>query len=121
MVGSTPVCVDLSRFACNLVHMAASSLPTSLHSDRPHELAPGTLLRGLPVVAGVAYAPVICPGRHPLLDGIDELPDIDEADRAAEAARFGAAASAVAERLRERAAHATGAASEVLAATAALA
>ena len=39
----------------------------------------------------------------------------------AEAARFGAAATAVADRLRDRAAHATGAASEVLAATAALA
>jgi phosphotransferase system enzyme I (PtsI) len=47
--------------------------------------------------------------------------DLDESDRPAEAARFAAAATAVANRLRDRAAHATGAASEVLAATATLA
>jgi phosphotransferase system enzyme I (PtsI) len=47
--------------------------------------------------------------------------DIDDADRPAEAARFEAAATAVATRLRDRAARATGAASEVLAATATLA
>jgi phosphoenolpyruvate-protein phosphotransferase (PTS system enzyme I) len=101
--------------------MTASSAPTSLPPDHPHEPPIGRVLRGVPVVAGVGYAPVIRPGRHPLLAGVDELPDVDDADRAAEAARFGAAACAVAERLRERAAHATGAASEVLAATAALA
>jgi phosphoenolpyruvate-protein phosphotransferase (PTS system enzyme I) len=95
--------------------MTASSPPTS----RPPTA--GTVLHGVPVVPGVAYAPVIRPGRPPLVEGIDGLPGIDEPDRAAEAGRFGAAASAVAERLRDRAAHATGAASEVLAATAALA
>jgi phosphotransferase system enzyme I (PtsI) len=75
----------------------------------------------VPVVAGVGYAPVIRPGRLPVMDGIDALPDVDESQRPAEAARFTAAASTVAERLRERAQHATGAASEVLAATAGLA
>jgi phosphotransferase system enzyme I (PtsI) len=47
--------------------------------------------------------------------------DIDEPARATEAARFSAAAAAVANRLRDRAGRATGAASEVLAATATLA
>ena len=49
------------------------------------------------------------------------MADIEESDRQAEAGRFAAAATAVANRLRDRAAHATGAASEVLAATATLA
>lgn len=80
----------------------------------------GTVLHGVPVVAGVQYAPVIRPGKPPQIDpGADA--DLDEADRAAEGERFSAAAATVAERLRERAAHATGSASEVLAATATLA
>ncbi|MBY0285907.1 MAG: phosphoenolpyruvate--protein phosphotransferase [Mycobacteriaceae bacterium] len=91
--------------------MTASSANTSLLS--------GTALRGVPVVPGVAYAPVIRPGRLPT--AIDDAGDVAEPDRPAEAARFAAAASAVAARLRDRAAHATGAASEVLAATATLA
>ncbi|MDV3133478.1 phosphoenolpyruvate--protein phosphotransferase [Mycobacterium sp. 29Ha] len=91
--------------------MTASSTNTSL--------LPGTALRGVPVVPGVAYAPVIRPGRLPT--SIDDAGDVAEPDRPAEAARFAAAASAVATRLRDRAAHATGAASEVLAATATLA
>lgn len=77
------------------------------------------MLRGVPVVPGVQYAPVIRPGRPPVVD--DTAVDISEPDRSAEAARFSAAATAVATRLRDRAAHATGAASEVLAATATLA
>lgn len=74
------------------------------------------------MVPGVRYAPVIRPGRPPLVDSVD-VPDaaLAEADRTAEAGRFRAAATAVAERLRNRAAHATGAAAEVLAATATLA
>jgi phosphotransferase system enzyme I (PtsI) len=79
------------------------------------------VLRGVPVVAGVQYAPVIRPGSLPVVDGAAADALIDEADRPAEAARLGAAATAVATRLRDRAAHATGAASEVLAATATLA
>ncbi|MGZ8807951.1 MAG: putative PEP-binding protein, partial [Mycobacterium sp.] len=92
--------------------MSASSPSTSLSS--------GTALFGVPVVPGVAYAPVIRPGRPPAL-GDEATGDVAESDRSAEAARFTAAAAAVASRLRDRAAHATGAASEVLAATATLA
>ncbi len=80
----------------------------------------GTVLHGVPVVPGVQYAPVIRPGRLPEVD-TDTGEEITEAERPAEGARFTAAAAAVAERLRDRAAHATGSASEVLAATATLA
>ncbi len=101
--------------------MTASSPPTSRPSaSAPAEPTAGTVLRGVPVVAGVQYAPVIRPGRMPAVDAASG-PDIEEGDRPAEAARFGAAATAVSARLRDRAAHATGAASEVLAATATLA
>ncbi|WP_420371943.1 phosphoenolpyruvate--protein phosphotransferase [Mycolicibacterium smegmatis] len=77
------------------------------------------VLHGVPVVPGVRYAPVIRPGRLPVI----ELPDTEvaEPDRAAEAGRFRAAATAVTERLRARADRATGAAAEVLGATATLA
>ena len=92
--------------------MTASSPLTSQHS---------AVLSGVPVVAGVAYGPVIRPGRLPVLDAVDTLPEVDESERAAEAARLAAATAAVAERLRERAQQATGAASEVLNTTAGLA
>ncbi|MDT5237682.1 MAG: phosphoenolpyruvate-protein phosphotransferase system enzyme [Mycobacterium sp.] len=102
--------------------MTASSPPTSRPKDSASAGYPaGAVLRGVPVVAGVQYAPVIRPGRLPVVDASSSDASIDEADRPAEAARFVAAASAVATRLRDRAAHATGAASEVLAATATLA
>ena len=102
--------------------MTASSPPTSRPSDTPPPDHPaGTVLRGVPVVAGVGYAPVIRPGRLPGLDRLESAPDVDEAERPGEAERFTAAAAAVGARLRDRAAHATGAASEVLAATATLA
>ncbi|WP_425561783.1 phosphoenolpyruvate--protein phosphotransferase, partial [Mycolicibacterium diernhoferi] len=78
------------------------------------------VLSGVPVVAGVAYAPVIRPGARPPAPPADDT-EINEADRPAEVARMKDAAAAVADRLRERAAHATGVASEVLATTAALA
>ncbi len=101
--------------------MTASSPPTSRPKESDSAGYPaGTVLRGVPVVAGVRYAPVIRPGRPPVVDDAAEAP-VDEADRAAQAERFVAAATAVATRLRDRAAHATGAASEVLAATATLA
>lgn len=97
--------------------MSASPVPTS---QLLAEVPAGTVLRGVPVVPGVQYAPVIRPGGLPALD--DEWSgEVVESDRPGEAARFTAAAAAVAARLRERAAHATGAASEVLAATATLA
>jgi phosphoenolpyruvate-protein phosphotransferase (PTS system enzyme I) len=93
------------------------SLPSGSTSE---EVSAGTVLRGVPVVPGVQYAPVIRPGRLPTLDD-EGSADIAEPHRADEVARFAAAADAVASRLRDRAAHATGAASEVLAATATLA
>ncbi|ADT96816.1 phosphoenolpyruvate--protein phosphotransferase [Mycolicibacterium gilvum] len=112
MFGFTLECVDLSTVSCNLVHMTATTPPTSL--------AAGSVLHGVPVVPGVQYAPVIRPGKLPETD-LDAGGDVAEADRDAEKERFTAAAATVAGRLRERAAHATGAASEVLAATATLA
>ena len=98
--------------------MTASSPPTS---PLPTDLPVGTVLQGVPVVAGIQYGPVIRPGRLPVLGDVDAAPEVEEEERPAEAARFTAAANAVASRLRDRAAHATGAASEVLAATATLA
>ncbi len=101
--------------------MTTSSPTTSLPSGSTSAEVPvGTVFRGVPVVPGVAYAPVIRPGRLPSLDD-EGSGDIAEPDRADEVARFAAASGAVAKRLRDRAAHATGVASEVLAATATLA
>ena len=102
--------------------MTTSTPSTSLPSDAASAAHPaGTVLHGVPVVAGVAYAPVIRPGRLPAIEDLSSAAVTDEADRPGEATRFAAAATAVATRLRDRAAHATGAASEVLAATATLA
>jgi len=97
--------------------MTAMSPPSSQAST---QLEPGAVLRGVPVVTGVAYASVIRPGRLPDID-VSNVAEVAESDRTAEGERFTAAAASVANRLRERAAHATGAASEVLAATATLA
>ncbi|MCV7072846.1 phosphoenolpyruvate--protein phosphotransferase, partial [Mycobacterium rufum] len=104
MFGFTPERVDLSTFSCNLVHMTATSSLSSQSSTSP---APGTVLHGVPVVAGVAYAPVIRPGRLPEVD-VSGLADVAEPTGPAEGERFTAAAATVAGRLRDRAAHATG-------------
>lgn len=80
---------------------------------------PGTVLHGVPVVPGARYAPVIRPGKPVVEDG--PAGEVAADDRPAETARFTAAVTAVVTRLRERAAHATGAAAEVLTATATLA
>lgn len=80
-----------------------------------------TVLCGVPVVPGVRFAPVIRPGRLPVLDELHPAAESVGADCEAETARFNAATATVADRLRERAALATGAAAEVLAATAMLA
>ncbi len=85
------------------------------------QLSADTVLSGVPVVPGVRFAPVIRPGRLPALDELAPAAQLGEGEREAEAVRFNAAATNVADRLRERAAHATGAASEVLTATATLA
>ncbi len=80
-----------------------------------------SVLQGVPVVPGVRFAPVIRANRLPDIGELDSGGELPESDRAAEAARFTAAAAAVAQRLRERAGAATGAAAEVLGATAQLA
>src|ERR1044072_6344959 len=99
------------RFGCNLLHMPAPSPSTSLTAEAGTGTPPaGTVLRGVPVVAGIQYGPVIRPGRLPVLDNVDAEHEGEEEHRPAEAARFTAAANAVATRLRDRAAHATGAA-----------
>jgi phosphoenolpyruvate-protein phosphotransferase (PTS system enzyme I) len=96
---------------------------SSVSPSPPAALGPeaGTVLTGVPVVPGVQYAPVIRPGRHPVVDGIGSVPDVPEGEREPEVGRFTAAASTVAQRLRDRAAHSHGSAAEVLAATASLA
>ena len=94
--------------------MTASSSLTSPAADL------GTVLQGVPVVTGVQYGPVIRPGKLPDVDR-EATADVAEAERPAEGERFTAAAAAVATRLRDRAAHSSGVASEVLAATATLA
>ncbi len=80
-----------------------------------------TVLTGVPVVPGVRFAPVIRVTRLPSIDQLDSRGSVGEDERPAEAARFTAAAAAVAQQLRDRAAGATGAAAEVLTATAQLA
>jgi phosphotransferase system enzyme I (PtsI) len=84
-------------------------------------LPKSSVLQGVPVVPGVRFAPVIRANRLPAIDELASVGEIAEADRAAEVARFGAAAGAVADGLRVRAAAATGPAAEVLTATAQLA
>ena len=80
-----------------------------------------TVLQGVPVVPGLRYAPVITANRLPAVDDLDPGGELPEPDRETEVARFDQAAAAVAQRLRDRAAAAAGAAAEVLAATAQLA
>jgi len=80
-----------------------------------------TVLQGVPVVPGVRFAPVIRANRLPGIDEIDAGDVLAESERPGEAARFAEAASAVARRMRDRAEAVTGAASEVLGATAQLA
>ncbi len=76
-------------------------------------------LSGLGVVGGVGYAPVQWVRSRPELPTSGQV--LPEADRPREKERFAAAAAAVAARLSERASTVTGHASEVLAATAAMA
>lgn len=77
------------------------------------------VLQGTPVVPGVGYAKSIRPGPRPTIEADPRV--IPEAERDTQLASFQRAAAAVADRLGERAAHASGAASEVLAANAAMA
>lgn len=83
-------------------------------------MAQTQVLNGTPVVGGKAYGPAVWPGSRPVYDPANTS-TIAEDQRDAEAEEFTTAAATVAGRLRERASHASGAASEVLTATAALA
>lgn len=78
-------------------------------------------LTGIPVVPGVGAGPVVRPADRPRLPEATGEPTVAEDARPAEVERFQAAAGVVAERLEDRAARATGAAAEVLEATAGLA
>ena len=76
-------------------------------------------VRGTGVVAGIAFAPAAW--TRPAIAPPPPGPPLDEPDREAEAERFLAAATTVADRFTQRASSSTGVASEVLGATAALA
>ncbi|WP_285185063.1 putative PEP-binding protein [Rhodococcus sp. MEB041] len=76
-------------------------------------------VQGTPVVPGVGYGPAIRPAPRPSRP--DTAVEIAEDARDAEKERFRAAAAEVGRRLQARAALATGSASEVLAANAAMA
>lgn len=79
-------------------------------------------LSGTPVVGGKAYGPVVRPGVRPTVE-VHTAPSatVPEDAREAELSRFVDATGVVASRLRERASNASGAAAEVLIATAGLA
>lgn len=79
------------------------------------------VLRGVPAVGGVRYAPVLWPGARPALEADDTAAELGESERSGERERFASASVTVADRLRARAAKASGAAAEVLATTATLA
>ncbi|PWJ50214.1 phosphoenolpyruvate--protein phosphotransferase [Quadrisphaera granulorum] len=81
----------------------------------------GRALAGIPVVPGVGAGSVIRPAERPLLPQLTGEPAVSEEGRPAELERFQAAAGVVAERLEGRATRASGAAAEVLEATAGLA
>ncbi len=83
------------------------------------ENATSPVLYGTPAVPGVVAGPTVRP--TPRVRVEPTAVPIAESDRASEAENFRRAAAAVADRLRARAATATGAAAEVLAANAAMA
>lgn len=76
-------------------------------------------LRGTGVVAGIAYAPAAWTRQAPVPPQVSGT--VAEEARPDEVARFKAAAETIAQRFTERASAATGVATEVLGATAALA
>ncbi len=76
-------------------------------------------LHGTPVVPGVGYGPVTRPVARPVVPA--DVTSVPDTAREAELARFENAVAVVADRLRARASRASGAAAEVLQATAVLA
>lgn len=97
--------------------MTGSHLAETQETEAP--LAGSSVLHGTPVVPGIGYGPVIRPGRRPDVPVDDSV--VDESARDSELEKFRGAAGVVADRLRGRAELATGAASEVLSANAAMA
>ncbi|SIR86386.1 phosphoenolpyruvate--protein phosphotransferase [Williamsia sterculiae] len=95
--------------------------PVTTDPDTTDTVPARTVFTGTPVVAGVAYAPVIRPGKRPDVPDAASSAVVDDAERVAEGERFTASAARVADRLRARASAATGVAAEVLSATAGLA
>ncbi|MGB3481733.1 MAG: phosphoenolpyruvate--protein phosphotransferase, partial [Mycobacterium sp.] len=67
--------------------MTSSSVPAS-----PAQVS--AVLSGVPVVPGVAYAPVIRAGEKVPVDQLAVQPDVDEAARPVEVGKFTAAATA---------------------------
>lgn len=90
-------------------------------SSADNLVPPRSTLRGTPVVPGVGWGPVVRPSRAPVLPDPSTADNVSEPDRAAELERFHKAADSVATGLERRTAHASGAAAEVLTATATLA
>jgi len=82
---------------------------------------PAPILRGTPVVPGVAYAPAVVARLTVSPDAIASFAALSFSDEDAALAAYDVAAAATAEGLTQRSAAATGAAAEVLAATATLA
>jgi len=83
--------------------------------------APAPVLRGTPVVSGVAYAPAVTVSAEIDPRAVAAFEAAPPADEEAALGAYDAAATAVAEGLTARAAKASGAAAEVLTATAGLA
>lgn len=99
-----------------------SSVATTPQSSGTSPQGPtGRVLVGIPVVPGVGAGPVVRPADRPRLPEVTGEPSVAEEGRGAELERFQAAAQVVAGRLEGRAARASGAAAEVLEATAGLA
>jgi phosphoenolpyruvate-protein phosphotransferase (PTS system enzyme I) len=94
---------------------------TTSSSTHQAESAQRATLLGTAVVPGVGYGPVIRPSRAPALPDATRDDAVPEGERSAELERFATATEAVAARLENRTAQASGAAAEVLSATATLA
>ena len=87
----------------------------------PPSAGPAAALRGTPVVPGLAHGPVVLVSQEVSPQAIEAYGDGGHADPDAAMAAYDAAAEAVAAGYTERAARASGAASEVLTASAGLA
>ncbi len=96
-------------------------MTTSTDGSGRAAAAPDHPLQGTAVVPGVGYGPVVRPSGAPRLPDPAAADEVPESGRPEQLERFGAAVEEVAVRLENRTAQASGAAAEVLAATATLA